>query len=458
VRFFASLFAFLALTSVVTPSAEAHGRFPELGRISFHPTNDDIYLVRGTFGLVLTRDGGATFRWICPTVFSGRWTEDPAITIAEDGSFVVGIFDGLSRSPDDGCSWTMPSADLTEEVVIDVTRTADATRLFALQSSGGVDNGLWSSTDSGATWAATNPAIDPILFETIEVAPSDPMKVYLTGAYPPSVDMPRRPFVYASADGGVTFDSVAFTDFRDGDRNVYLLGVDPLDPDRLFILVRATMDDRVYESTDAGQTFDEIFTVPTLDGFAWSDDGMTVWIGSGTNTTLYRSTNGGSTFDVLRDDISVSCLGVRGDELFVCADNFADGFALGSSTDDGVTIDPVFVLADIGGLVECSADADTPTVCTDELDDLARDLGLAGDGGVPDGGPDGSVDGGVDGGTDGSTPDGGTDGGGDAGTDPGDDGCGCHVAGARGDFGGAWGALAALALVIWRRRRADRQG
>jgi MYXO-CTERM domain-containing protein len=452
VRFLVSLFAFVALTLVLSPSASAHGRFPELGRISFHPTDDDIYLVRGTFGLVVTTDGGATFQWICPTVFSGRWTEDPAITIADDGSFIVGIFDGLSRSPDGGCNWSMPSTDLTEEVVIDVARTADATRLFALQSSGGTDNGLWSSTDSGATWAATNPAIDSILFETVEVAPSDAMRVYLTGAYPPSVEMPRRPYVYASTDGGVTFDSVAFTDFRDGDRNVYLLGVDPLDPDRLLILVRATMEDRIYESTDAGATFDEIFTLPTLDGFAWSEDGMTVWLGSGTNTTLYRSTNGGSTFDVLRDDVSVSCLGVRGDELFVCADNFADGYALGRSTDDGVTIDPLFVFADIDGIVECSGDADAPTVCTDELDDLARDLGLA-DGGMPDGGADGSVDAGADGGVDAGAD----DAGGDAGSDPGDDGCNCHAAGAGRELDGGWVALSVLALLFWRRRRADRQ-
>jgi len=440
----------------IPATALGHGRFPELGRMAFHPSDDDVILVRGTFGLVATDDGGATFRWVCPTVYGGRWTEDPAITIAADGSFIVGIFDGLARGTGGGCDWGFPSTDLTDEVVIDVDRSGDATIVYALTSSGGRDNELYASSDDGVTWAATGPSIDPILFETVRVAPSDPSQIYLTGAYPPTADMPRRPFVYTSDDAGVTWTAVAFTDFRDGDRNVYLLGVDPSNPQRTLIRVRADEDDRVYESTDGGATFSEVFSLASADAFAWSDDGSTVWIGGRIDTSLHRSDDGGRTFTQVRDDLTVSCIGLRGAELFVCADNYAEGFALGRSTDDGVTIDPLLVFADLDGLVMCGADADTPTVCTDELDDLALDLGLPIDGGVPiDGGTllDGAVDSGtVDSGVD-AAPDTGFDGSRpDTGTDPGGgDGCGCRTSPGR-DGGWPWLALATLAILGRHRR------
>ncbi len=144
---------------------------------------------------------------------------------------------------------------------------------------------------------------------------------------------------------------------------------------------------------------------------------------------------------------------MRNDELFVCTANFIDGYALGRSTDQGMTIDPLFVYADIDGIVSCDAGADAPTVCEMEMVDLERDLGLLGDAGVPDGG-DGSVDGSTDGGADG-----GSDGSADSGTDPGGGGCGCRVAAASDDTGGpGWTALlGVLALVAWRRRDVDRQ-
>jgi hypothetical protein len=447
------MLAGLLLGSLVPATAFGHGRFPELGRLAFHPTDDDVFLARGTFGMVATDDGGASFHWICPTVIGARWTEDPAITIASDGAFIVGVFDGLARGIDGGCNWSFPSTDLLDEVVIDVDRTRDASTLFALASSGGRDNGLWASTDSGATWVATNPAIEPVLFETVRVAPSDPDRIYLTGAYPPSVDMPRRPFVYASDDGGMTFTVVAFTDFREGDRNVYLLGVDPTDAERMLIRVRADDSDRVYESTDGGATFTEIFSLASVDGFAWSDDGAKVWLGSKVSPSLQMSTDGGRVFTELRSDLSVSCLGARGDELFVCADNFANGFAIGRSTDDGVTIDPLFVLADIDGLGSCDASSDTATTCTEELADLALDLGLPWDAGVADGGIDGSL-------PDGAMPDAdaGLDGGVDSSVEPGDGGgCECRSAAGPHRGRGLSIALLAVAFVAMRptRRRVD---
>ncbi|MBW2465649.1 MAG: hypothetical protein JRH11_28650 [Deltaproteobacteria bacterium] len=254
------LFAAALATMGPAPVAQAHGRFPATGEVAFHPTDPNVILLRTTFGLLATDDGGGVFRWVCPAAIGARMTEDPHITIAADGGFVVGLFDGLSRGTGGGCDWDFPSTELTDRVVIDVTRGSDGT-LYALTSDGAAPNGVHRSLDEGLSWTATNDAIDPILFETIRVAPSDPSQIYLTGAYPPTADTPRRPFVYHSADGGVTWDSVAFTDFRADDRNVYVLGVDPTDSGRIMVRVRGDFSDRVYVSEDSGQTFSERISV-----------------------------------------------------------------------------------------------------------------------------------------------------------------------------------------------------
>lgn len=454
-RLLSSGVALALLLSLIPAVAMGHGRFPEAGRVAFHPTDTNVILVRATFGFLATDDDGATWRWICPTVTGARWTEDPAITIASDGSFIIGAFDGLARGVSGGCDWDFPSTDLVDEVVIDVDRTGDASTLYALTSSGGRDNGVFSSGDGGATWTATNAAIDPILFETLRVAPSDASRIYLTGAYPPTAETLRRPFVYASDDSGVTFTSVPFTDFRDGDRNVYLLGVDPTNAQRMFIRVRADADDRVYESVDAGMTFIERLSLPSVDAFAWSDDGATIWIGGRADTGLHRSIDGGTSFTLLRDDIAVGCLGVRGDELFVCADNYVDGYGLGRSSDGGMTFDPLLVFDDIPGIVQCTPGADTIAVCEPELADLAFDLGWVDAGPPPDAGDTGPADTGPgDSGAD-SAMDAGVDSSADTSTTPpgGGDGCGCATAEASTGAGG-W-PLPVMILMLgrrWRRR------
>ncbi|MBW2460516.1 MAG: exo-alpha-sialidase [Deltaproteobacteria bacterium] len=419
------------------PVAHAHGRFPATGEVAFHPTDPDVILLRTTFGLLATDDGGGVFRWVCPAAFGARMTEDPHVTIAADGSFVVGLFDGLSRGTGGGCDWDFPSAELTDRVVIDVTRASDGT-LYALTSDGGAPNGVHRSLDEGLTWTATDAAIDSILFETIRVAPSDPSQVYLTGAYPPTADTPRRPFVYHSADGGVTWDSVAFSDFRADDRNVYLLGVDPTDSGRLMVRVRGDFGDRVYVSEDSAQTFTEGISVGEVDAFAWSTDGTTVWLGGRTATGLHRSDDGGQTFSVIDADLRVGCLGLRGSELFVCADNYEDGYAFGRSTDGGATITPMLLFADVPGTVMCPAGAATPAACEGDLADLLLDLGLDDDAGLSDGGGSGS---------DGGPEDAAADGGDGGVTEPASGGCACGTA-AGSHRGPTPGPALALGLLI----------
>jgi len=431
--------------------AHAHGRPPATGQIAFHPSDPDVIVVRATFGYVVTRDGGDEWRWVCSAVTGQRMSEDPAIAIMSDGSVVATLFDGVARGEDLGCAWSFPEPMLEDVVTIDQAQhPTDPSTTFVLTSSGGAPNGVWKTDDDGRSWEPTNEAIDEILFETIRIAPGNPMRLYLSGAVPPTSEDPRMPFVYRSGDGGESWESFPFTPFDPsdppssdagvpdggsggGDRNVFLLGVDPTDAEHLLAKVENEVADRLVRSRDGGESWEDVLRMRRIDGFAWSGDGSTVWVGGTEGTGLYRSDDGGERFSVVDADVEIGCLTLRSGELWACGNNFTDGFAVGRSADGGESFEQVLLYTDIRGIAECSS-GETPDVCAELLPDLITDLGLP-------------LDGGLD-------PDGGTAADGGPGDGGGGGGCGCRTAGDTPTTPRMPWIVACVAVsAIWLRRR-----
>jgi MYXO-CTERM domain-containing protein len=258
-----------------------------------------------------------------------------------------------------------------------------------------------------------------------------PARLYLSGAIPPTATEPRRPFVHRSSDAGELWEAMPFEEFTMGDDNIFVLGVDPTDPDHLFMKVwRREGDDRLIESTDGGQTWIDRLTIVDLAAFAWSSDGSTIVVGGPPPDGLYRSVNGGESFEQIDPGIDLGCAAFRDGELWICANDFVDDFALGSSTDAGDTFTPRLRFRDITEVVECPAGAEVASVCEPELVDLAYLLGRL-DAGVPG-----------DGGLDAGRSDGGTG-------PPIDDGCGCRTA----SVGHGLAPLALALVLAFRRRR-----
>ncbi len=427
----------VALSLTTAGVARAHGRLPATGQIVFSPTDPNVIAVRATFGMLISRDGGATWRWICLDVYRADLEEDPSVVLFDDGSIGASMLVGLAHGTDGGCTWGFPSSDLDGVVVADLkANPSDAASAFAVTSSGTTSNRVYRTDDDGQTWTPTSDPIDPILFETMAVAPSDASRIYLTGAYPSDATHPRRPFVYRSEDGGATWQPFAFM-LANATANVYLLGVDPQDPDRLFVKEWSdSAPGRVLRSGDGGQTFTEVLSMlPDTQGFAWSPDGETVWVSSVQNGGLWRSTDGGMTFEEERDDVNLACLTLHAGALWACGNNFSDGFAVGRSMDGGSTFEPMLVLDQVAGLIDCPASSDTATTCEPALADLVSDLHL--DAGILET-PPASTGGGTGGG-----------------------GCGCSAAG-TGAHHSAPGLLACLVLAgvlrLRRRARATRGG
>jgi MYXO-CTERM domain-containing protein len=450
----------------LTAEARAHGCYPEANQLAFHPDTGELALVRVTNVLILHDDDGR-WRWQCTEALDWRGSRQRCTTPVawmSDGTLLSSsILSGMARSVDTGCEWTFDDIDAeadesTRMVVIDqAPHPQDRSAMFAVSSRGGSqDNRVYFTEDNGASWEPTGPFIDPILFESIAVAPSDPDRVYLTGAIPPTSETPREAFVYRSADGGGSWESFGF-ELQDNERNIYLMEVDPQDPDHLFMYVLPDSQEQMYlkdfrvvRSTNGGETWSDALDVPLLGGMAFAPDGQTVWIGQNDASrgegALWRSDDGGESFAPVPEVTHlVSCVHHHDGALWICANHWRDGFVVGRSTDGGDSFEGVFGFEDVHDMLPCPEGSHGRQSCDPWRCDINNELF----GGEPEIGDDGTLieadcpGNGADAGT---GPDGGS-----TGSD--DGGCGCATVGTRAHAKPALALLLlALSALLLRRR------
>ncbi len=115
--------------------------------------------------------------------------------------------------------------------------------------------------------------------------------------------------------------------------------------------------------------------LPEITGVAISEDGTHVWAGSWYGGFV-RSDDRGRTFETLDATLRVRCLSYRVGELWVCTDDVTGPFALGRSTDLGVTIDPLWTFRDSVNDVGCPACTQVGEICPGYWPDVEFDLGL----------------------------------------------------------------------------------
>src|SRR5690349_24557182 len=96
---------FLCLT---TTAVNANSRIPGATGLAIHPNDEQQLLLGLTYGLALSRDGGASWTWMCEQQIEGNGGNvDPAIVITGDGTLVVLSLTngGVLVSRDDGCTF-----------------------------------------------------------------------------------------------------------------------------------------------------------------------------------------------------------------------------------------------------------------------------------------------------------------------------------------------------------------
>jgi hypothetical protein len=434
-----------ALLGLAAPAA-ANGRFPAAGQLVVDPADPSHLVLRATYGILQSEDAGATWRWVCEQGVGYYGEEDPAMGITEDGTILAGIMAGLAVSHDRACTWGFVGGVLADEYVIDLTVEPKApSRALAMTSSGsttGVHVVLAETTDSGKTWQQAGVAVDTeFLSMTVEVAPSNPDRVYLSGRHGPmGIGSIQR-----SDDRGKTW--TRFDLGTPPGQTPYIGAVDPADPDRVYARVDANPHDELHVSSDGGQTWSQVLTGEAeMLGFALSPDGSRLAVGGPTMGVMVAST-ADFVFEKT-SSIGAKCLKWTGDKLFACADELTDGFTVGVSTDEGKTFASVYHLPDLAPL-ECATTTTAGASCPAEWPGVAATIGAdSGSGGAAAGG---AGSGATAPGTGGATP-----------PAPGDSsGCALAAAGAAERGPAAAIALASLvaasALALWRRQRPRRR-
>jgi len=355
-----------ALVAVAGPAA-ANGQFPAANQVVVAPKDPQMLVLRTTFGVLLSRDRGQNWDWICEQGIGYPNGEEAFLGITSNSTVIGGTFGGLVLSSDHGCSWS-GSTDLTSGNPISDLAVNPATpqSAVALSSafSGDADGKLkyvtklFTTDDNGRNWAQLGDDLSPTAKAlTVDVCKADPDRIYVSAARASEDGSGWIGVLFVSSDHGAHWEERTIELTAD-ERAAYIAGVDPTNADRLYLRTFGVTG-RLLVSDNAGKSLRTVFSGGQLLGFALSPDGSRVYIGGPTDgLSVADSTD--LRFEQ-KADIPVRCLNSNGSTLFVCSTE-ESGFTLGATEDEGTTLTPLLTYPTIRGPLACPADAST-AVC-----------------------------------------------------------------------------------------------
>jgi hypothetical protein len=382
-----------ALALALSPtSALANGRFPAADQIVLNPADPAHLVLRATFGLLQSRDAGRSWTWICEAAVG--YMGDPAVAVLGGGQLLAGFFGSVAVSAEQGCSWGNVTLETRYQYAFDTTLDpADPGRAWVLTVSvdGTRQVSLLSLDSSGAILEAL-PVGEGFVPSTVEVAPSNPDRIYVTGAIEnePSI-------VLRSEDRGHNWQRFPFDAY--GSLPLFISAIDPLNPDLLYARIDNQVDasrpttqrqpsDHLLVSRDAGETWQTVFSLDgDLYGFALSPDGSRIATG-GPGLGLYLANTRDLEFQPAPAPVrGLRCLRWTEEGLLACGQESLDGWTVGLSRDEGQSFEARWHVRDLSPL-ECSAASTTGSVCPSVWPDIARTIDAQGAvEGPPDLGP-----------------------------------------------------------------------
>jgi hypothetical protein len=379
--------------------ASAHGRFPAANEIVFSPSNPALIITRTTFALLPSTDDGATWSYLCleSLGLSSLTYQDPEIAFTANGTLVAGMaghVNGLDLSSDVGCTWTCAGGPLAGQTIFDTLVRPDRPHHVVVLAStlvdGSDDTQVFESADDGATFAPHGGPLDPTVLVTgLEVSASDPTRLYVSGVRGYGTQRKASLFTWTDGDAAAGWVEHPVTDFTvtGGESSIFLGGVDPSDPDRVYLRSQGDLQgglSRLYVTTDGGATIRPAkdfaveagpasATAGELLGFALSPDGSRVFVGT-KESGLWSAARTDLAFSQVNARVGVECLATRqtpgGMELWACGIEYKGppgnpgNFIVGRSLDDGVTFDVKLpTLTTLKGIAQCPAPASGSMAC-----------------------------------------------------------------------------------------------
>lgn len=343
--------------------AEANGRSPASVSVHLRTGSTTDLAVWTTWGLLISRDGGG-FRWMCENALKVGGAFDPDIVFRADGSLVVTSFEGLLINRD-GC--VFDASGLGLKFVTAVAEGPDGALYAGVVERD--DSKIYRSTDGGKTFPVSGePGMANDWWESIEVAPSNPQRVYVSGYR--SDGQTKTHLFFRSSNGGETYSTplpipqpVASLS-----SDLEIAAISPTNPDVVYVRVTyaegEAVGDRFFRSTNAGDSWAEVFFVADrVPGFVVRKNGE-VLAASATSGTWRSPSGDPGTFVQQATSLQTQCMTERSDgTLFACAQNFApDNMSIGSST-DGTIWSKVFRFSETVGPIDCAVDSLQCSIC-----------------------------------------------------------------------------------------------
>jgi len=191
--------------------------------------------------------------------------------------------------------------------------------------------GLWKTTNSGTTWTPIADTIQAYAMGCVTLDPNNPFVVWLgTGENNHQRALGYGTGVYKSIDGGQSWKHMGLKDSR----QIGGIIVDPRNSNVVYVAAEGSVwgpggDRGLYKSTDGGNTWNNILKISENTGvnniifdprnadilFATSEQRrrhIFAKIGGGPETTVYKSTNAGETWEKIMKGLPTVELGGMG--------------------------------------------------------------------------------------------------------------------------------------------------
>jgi len=252
------------LLTLAPASARAHlGLGPVANAIVVEDDDARHLAVSTNFGVLESRDGGASFAWVCAVAIdASAYAEEPPVVPTRDGVLVGTFFEGLRE-------WTGTPSCAVEPIVdaplagrYVAALTPDGTgRVLGVTADGGRDNVVVVVHGPASPSVLGAPLPDTLLSSVVSVGGT----LLVTGIVLDARGTPAEGIAWAFDPDSGDATPRARVPLARGEQSFRVLAHDET---RVWAVVRGIDVDRLLLSPDAGSSFEEVLRARAIDGVA----------------------------------------------------------------------------------------------------------------------------------------------------------------------------------------------